>query len=254
MLLTRLGVPRLWGDDPDVLWAYLRYTVAPATYLLTRAAGYGIDRVPTSGGAVIAANHLNAIDHTLVGLVCPRPVYFISKAELLEVPVFGELITWAGVFPVRRGEPDREALRRARGLVASGKALGIHVEGTRQRTGHPGAARRGAALIAMQEGVPILPCGLETYGWSFGRPRRCAAVWGPPLHLDDLRRNREGRVEATERIRAEIVRLWRLASEAVTTGFPLVLSDGTRRSPLPKPSSRDVRQARAHAHERAEIA
>jgi 1-acyl-sn-glycerol-3-phosphate acyltransferase len=245
MLLTRLGVPKLWGDDPDVLWAVMRCTVAPVVYGLTRAAAYGVERVPPTGGAVIAANHLNAIDHPLVGLVCPRPVYFISKAELLEIPLAGELLRWAGAFPVNRGEPDRAALRQARRIVADGKLLGIHVEGTRQRTGHPGAARRGAALIAMQEGVPVLPLGLETYGWSFGRPRRCAAVWGAPIRLDDLPHGRGGSAEATERIRIEIARLWQQAREAVANGCPDELPDGTRRSPLPKPSLGEVRRARA---------
>jgi 1-acyl-sn-glycerol-3-phosphate acyltransferase len=247
VLLTRLGVPKLWKEDPDVVWAFLRYTVAPVMYGLTRAAAYGVERVPEAGGAVIAANHLNAIDHPLVGLVCPRPVYFISKAELLEIPVVGEMFTWAGTFPVHRGEPDRSALRHASDLVRAGKVVCFHVEGTRQRTGQPGAARRGAAMVAIQGGVPIVPCGLATYGWSFGRPCRCAVVWGEPIGVGDLR-GREGRTEATEQIRTEIARLWQLASEAVADGFPPVLSDGTTRSALPKPSIAEVRRSWARAN------
>jgi 1-acyl-sn-glycerol-3-phosphate acyltransferase len=254
MLLTRLGVPKLWREDPDVFWAVMRCTVAPVMYSLTRAAAYGVEWVPNTGGAVIAANHLNAIDHPLVGLVCPRPVYFISKAELLEIPVVGEILRWGGAFPVRRGEPDRDALRHARDVVRDGHCLGIHVEGTRQRSGHPGAARRGAAMIAMHESVPVVPLGLETYGWSFGRPRRCAVVWGPPIELADLSRSRDGTTEATERIRMEIVRLWRLAAEAVATGFPPLLSDGTARSSLPKPSIDEFRRTWGSAARRPEAA
>jgi 1-acyl-sn-glycerol-3-phosphate acyltransferase len=254
VILTRLGVPKLWREDPDVMWAVMRYTVAPVMWALTRGAAYGVEKVPEAGGAVVAANHLNAIDHPFLGLVCPRPVHFISKAELMEIPVVGELLAFSGAFPVNRGEPDRQALRTAREIVRAGHLLGIHVEGTRQRTGHPGAARRGAAMIAMQEGARIMPLGLETYGWSFARPRRCAAVWGEPISLDDLNRSRAGYTEATERIRAEIVRLWRLASEAVESGFPAVLSDGTRRSPLPKPSADEVRRAWAAADRRTAAA
>lgn len=242
MILTRLGVPKLWREDPDVMWAVMRYTVAPVMWALTRGAVYGVERVPETGGAVVAANHLNAIDHPFLGLVCPRPVHFISKAELLEIPVLGELLAFSGAFPVNRGEPDRQALRTAREVVRGGHLLGIHVEGTRQRTGHPGAARRGAAMIAMQEGARIVPLGLETYGWSFTSPRRCAAVWGEPIGLDDLSRSRDGYTEATQRIKTEIVRLWRLANEAVRADFPDVLSDGTRRSPLPRPSVDEVRR------------
>ena len=251
VILQRLGVPKLWREDPDVMWAVMRFTVAPVMWALTRGAAYGVGRVPETGGAVIAANHLNAIDHPFLGLVCPRPVYFISKAELLEIPVVGELLSFSGAFPVNRGEPDRQALRTARGIVRDGHLLGIHVEGTRQRTGHPGAARRGAAMIAMQEGARILPLGLETYGWSLTHPRRCAAVWGEPISFDDLTRSRDGYTEATERIKTEIARLWRLANEAVQKSFPDVLSDGTPRSPLPKPSTDEIRSAWTAAGQRA---
>lgn len=250
MLLTRVGVPKLWKEDPDVVWAVLRYTVAPVMYGLTRAAAYGVERIPATGGAVIAANHLNAIDHPLVGLACPRPVYFISKAELLEIPIVGELFAWCGTFPVNRGQPDRAALRHARELVHDGKLVCFHVEGTRQRTGHPGSARRGAALVALQESASIVPCGLETYGWSFAQPRRCAVVWGEPITLSDLPRTRDGTADATERIRTEIIRLWKLAREAAASDFPPVLSDGTARSPLPKPSVGEIRRSWACASER----
>ena len=249
-MLTRLGVPRLWKEDPEVLWSFMRYAVAPIVYGLTRAVAYGVERVPESGGAVIAANHLNAVDHPLVGLVCPRPVYFISKAELFEIPVVGEVLGWTGAFPVHRGEPDRVALRQARGLLAAGKLVCFHIEGTRQRSGQPGAARKGAAMVATQESVPIVPCGLETYGWSLGRPRRCAVVWGEPITIADLSRGRKGRAEATELIRIEVARLWELASEAVVDAFPPALSDGTARSTLPKPALRGLRRTVAHSNGR----
>ena len=240
-MLSRLGVPRLWKEDPEVLWAFMRYAVAPIVYGLTRAVAYGVERVPQSGGAVIAANHLNAVDHPLVGLACPRSVYFISKAELFEIPIVGEVLRWTGAFPVRRGEPDRVALREARGLLVAEKVVCFHIEGTRQRTGLPGAARKGAAMVAIQESVPIVPCGLATYGWSLDRPRRCAVVWGEPIRVADLSKGRDGRAEATELIRTEVARLWELAAEAVADAFPAVLSDGTTRSTLPGPRVRGLR-------------
>ena len=106
-------------------------------------------------------------------------------------------------------------------------------------------------MIAMQEGARILPLGLETYGWSLTHPRRCAAVWGEPISFDDLTRSRDGYTEATERIKTEIARLWRLANEAVQKSFPDVLSDGTPRSPLPKPSTDEIRGAWTAAGQRA---
>jgi 1-acyl-sn-glycerol-3-phosphate acyltransferase len=203
---------------------------------LARAAAYGADRVPATGGGIIAANHFSGIDHPLIGIFCPRPVYFLAKAELLELPVLGLVLRWLGVFGVRRGEGDREALRRAREIVREGELVCVHLEGTRQRFGHPGPMLPGGLMIAMQEGAPVIPCAVDTYGWSPKNRRRCAVVWGEPIAVDDLPRNRKGYAEAADRVGGEIVRLWRQAAQASAAGLPPKLPDGTRSTGLnPKP-------------------
>lgn len=231
MGLTQLGIPKLWREDPDVLWDPLRWgaSIVIHSVLAPGSRGYGLDRVPASGGFVLAANHLAAIDHPLIGIYSPRTIYFMAKVELVEMPIIGELLSWTGIFPVRRGEADREALRGARRIVREGRIVGVHVEGTRQRLGYPGEVKLGGLMIAMQEGVPILPCAVETFHWSIRNRRACAVVWGDPILIDGFSRDREGYGELTAIVKAEIVRLWRQAAEAVTAGFPRELSDGTKR-------------------------
>jgi 1-acyl-sn-glycerol-3-phosphate acyltransferase len=197
---------------------------------LAPAAGYGVDRVPLEGGGVVAANHFSGIDHPLIGGFSPRTIYFLAKAELLEVPVVGWSLKSLGVFGVRRGEGDRDALRQARRLAREGNLVGIHLEGTRQRFGHPGPMHPGGLMIALQEDVPVIPCGLDTFGWSPTNRRKCAVVWGEPMVLDGLPRNRKGYAQAADIVGAEIVRLWRLAAEASVAGLPPELPDGARRS------------------------
>jgi 1-acyl-sn-glycerol-3-phosphate acyltransferase len=204
---------------------------------LAPAAGYGVDRVPLEGGGVVAANHFSGIDHPLIGGFSPRTIYFLAKAELMKVPVVGPSLSALGVFGVRRGEGDRDALRHARRLAREGNLVGIHLEGTRQRFGHPGAMLPGGLMIALQESVPVIPCGLDTFGWSPRNRRKCAVVWGEPLRLDDLPRNRRGYAEAAEIVGVEIVRLWRLAAEASAAGLPPQLPDGAKRSGInPRPT------------------
>jgi 1-acyl-sn-glycerol-3-phosphate acyltransferase len=227
--LTRLGIPKLWGEDPEAVWRFARRFVPHITLWLAPAAGYGAERVPPDGGGVIGANHFSGIDHPLIGSLCPRPVYFLAKAELLEIPVVGEFLQWLGTFPVRRGESDRDALRRARQLVRDGNLVGVHLEGTRQRFGYPGPVHTGGLMIAMQESAPVIPCGVDTFGWSPTNPRLCAVVWGEPIDLGELPRNRSGYTRAAEIVRAEMVRLWRQAAEAAAAGLPPELPDGTRR-------------------------
>jgi len=210
-LLGRLG-------SAEFGWVIGRSFVPRIAVLLAPAAGYGVERIPLEGGAVVAANHFSGIDHPLIGAFSPRMMYFLAKAELLEIPVVGPALQWLGVFGVRRGEGDREALRKARRLVAEGNLVAVHLEGTRQRFGHPGVMQPGGLMIAMQEGVPVIPCGLDTFGWSPSNRRKCAVVWGEPMSLDDLPRNRKGYAEAAERVGAEIVRLWRLARGGLSGG------------------------------------
>jgi len=227
--LTRLGVPRLWGGETERLWRFARAVVEPLTLALAPAAAYGVDRLP-DGGAVIAANHFSGIDHPLIGCFVPEPTYFLAKAELFEYPVFGEAIEWMGVIPIRRGEGDRDAVRAARERVRTGGRVVVHIEGTRQRLGYPGPIHSGGLMIAMQESAPVVPLGLDTFGWSPTNRRRCALVFGEPIDLTSLPRNRRGYAEAGEHVRSEIVRLWRLAAEAAAAGLPPELPDGTPRS------------------------
>lgn len=217
-------------------WWAGRRVVPLFTRVFAPAAAYGVERVPREGGAVVAANHFSAIDHPLIGVFSPRPLYFLAKAELLEIPALGPLLRWLGVFGVRRGEGDREALRQAREIVRGGGLVCVHVEGTRQRLGHPGPIHPGGLMIAMQEGVPVIPLGLDTFRWSLRNRRLSAIVWGEPLRVDDLPRNRKGYAEAGERVGAEIVRLWRQAVAASAAGLPPELPDGARRSGInPRP-------------------
>jgi len=227
--LSRL-LPRSWRGNPDPFWAIARPIVQPITLALAPSAAYGVARVPRDRGAVLAANHFSGIDHPLIGCFVPGTTYFLAKSELFEIPVLGEALEVMGVISIRRGESDRDALRRSREVVRNGHLVCVHIEGTRQRLGYPGPVHTGGLMIAMQEGAPVVPLGLDTFGWSPSNRRLCALVFGEPIELDGLPRNRAGYTEAGELVRAEIVRLWRLAAEASAAGLPAELPDGTPRN------------------------
>ncbi len=125
---------------------------------LTRAATsvrmYGKERVPREGGGVLAMNHFNFIDVPVFGTFCPRRIVFVGKSELFEIPGLAQLIRAHGTLSIRRGESDRDALRRMRETVRENDLLGLFIEGTRQLSGVPGKPMPGAAMIAISEGVP----------------------------------------------------------------------------------------------------
>ena len=125
----------------DAAWAVGRVTIQPAVNLVARLEVYGAERVPLTGGLVVAANHFSWIDPPALGAACPRTLYFMAKVEAHRVPGLGELMRAFGTFAVRRGESDRDAVRRMREIVREGNALGMFAEGTRQRSGVPVCCR-----------------------------------------------------------------------------------------------------------------
>ncbi len=233
-MLTELGLYRLWDENPEKAWAFARYWLPILVQAVAPCYGYGLERLPAKGGCVLAVNHLSAIDPLVLGVFSRRTIYYMAKAELLEIPMVSEILRWMGAFAVRRGEGDRDALRVARWLVAHGHAVGMFVEGTRQRLGYPGSAQVGAAMVAMQEQVPLVPCGLDTFRWSFRNRRACACVFGHPLDLSGLPRNGRGYKEATAMVEREVHRVWWLAAQAVADGFPEELADGAKRARPPR--------------------
>lgn len=193
----------------DVSWAVGRLTIQPAVQAATRLRVYGAERVPLEGGCVLACNHFHWIDPPVLGAGSPRVVYFMAKVEAHRVPGLGALIRSFGAFPVRRGESDREAVRTMRRIVADGHALGLFAEGTRQLTGEPGPVQPGAAMVAIQEGVPIVPAAIHgSQHWRPGTFRPVSLAWGDPMRFDGLPRGGKGYKEASALLQAEIRRLW----------------------------------------------
>jgi 1-acyl-sn-glycerol-3-phosphate acyltransferase len=166
----------------DFAWRISRLWLAPLTRVLTRARGYGLERIPPEGGCVLAINHVAWIDIPLVGALSPRNINYVAKVELERIPGVGAYLNWHGIIAIRRGESDREAVRAMRRYAAEGRALGVFVEGTRQRSGRPGRAQPGAAMVAIQEHVPVVP--IAVYGtqrWRPGNFARCSIAVGQPV-------------------------------------------------------------------------
>ena len=196
-------------NSADVVWAIGRIYIGWPVRLFTRARAVGLENVPKTGGAVYAINHLHWIDIPLTGLLSPRTVWFVAKAEAANYPVAGAFLRMHGAIAIRRGESDREAVRRMRDEARAGHVIGLFVEGTRQKSGRPGVAQPGAAMVGMQEDVPVIPVAI--YGTQFWKPgnfRRCTVAFGEPLHFEHLPKNGKGYREATALIERRIHELF----------------------------------------------
>ncbi len=117
----------------------------------------GAENIPAEGAVILASNHRAHVDPPYLSLLTPRPLTFMAKEELFQVPFFGPYIVTLGAFLVKRRTADRAALRRAVDLLKAGRAVVIFPEGTRSEDGLLQPAEKGFALIARQTGAPIVP-------------------------------------------------------------------------------------------------
>lgn len=121
---------------------------------------YGQDRVPRQGSLIIVSNHASYLDPPLLSNAVCRPVAFMAKEELFQVPVLKQIIQLYGAYPVKRGSSDRSALRATETALAQGWAVGIFLNGTRTPDGRIPHPHLGAALIAARTQTPLLPVAL----------------------------------------------------------------------------------------------
>jgi 1-acyl-sn-glycerol-3-phosphate acyltransferase len=208
---------------PELVWGVGRFTIEPALRAVAPLREYGVERVPREGGVVLAFNHFSWLDPAAFGASSPRTVYYVAKIEAHRVPGLGQLIRAFGTRSVRRGESDREAVRAMREIVREGHALGMFVEGTRQRSGVPGEAKPGAAMVALQEDVPIVPAAIHgSQFWRLGNFHPVSIAWGEPMSFEGLPRSGKGYKEATALVQEEIHRLWRFLVDLHELGRPAV--------------------------------
>lgn len=205
----------------DKVWAVGRPTIGGLVRLTARLKVYGRERVPQAGGLVVACNHYSWLDPAALGAASPRTLYYMAKVEAHRVPGLGAFIRAFGCFPVRRGESDREAVRTMRQVVHDGLALGLFVEGTRQLAGVPGVVQPGAAMVALQEDVPIIPVAVHgSQTWRPGNFHPVSIAWGEPIRFDGLPKGGKGYKEASAVVQAEIRRLWDFLVEMHALGRP----------------------------------
>jgi 1-acyl-sn-glycerol-3-phosphate acyltransferase len=113
------------------------------------------ERVPTTGGVVLAANHIGLIDGPLLAVLAPRPVHALTKQEMF-AGLLGSFLRATGQIPLDRFRPDPGAVRTCLRVIRDGGAVGIFPEGTRG-DGELHRFHHGAAYLALVTGVPVVP-------------------------------------------------------------------------------------------------
>ncbi len=150
----------------------------------------GRENIPKNEAYIICSNHLSNHDPIMLGVSLRRQIYYMAKAELFKNPIGGQVIRWLGAFPVNRGAGDGKAINEAEEVVKKGRLLGIFIEGTRSKTGEFLRPKSGAAIIAHQMNVPVIPICITPKNKQYRIFQRVTVSIGKPMTPQELGLNK----------------------------------------------------------------
>src|SRR5438128_314106 len=154
-----LLVYTLITKNPDpVYWAGVK-----GVMFFVRAVGVqirvrGLERIPR-GVCLFVANHTSSADAPAVVGAIPRRIAILLKKSLFSWPIAGQAFTLAHFIPVERGDHESAiaSLEKATEAMKAGQSFLIYPEGTRSPDGRLQEFKRGAVVMAIKAGVPIVP-------------------------------------------------------------------------------------------------
>lgn len=137
--------------------AFKQTLINPFFHFYLQGKVIGTEHIPKTGGFVVVSNHGSNFDPPLLSAAILRPVAYMAKEELFEVPGLKQAIKLYGAYPVKRGAVDRATIKSALAYIDDGWGAGIFLSGTRMPDGRVADPKPGAALIAAKAQVPLLP-------------------------------------------------------------------------------------------------
>jgi 1-acyl-sn-glycerol-3-phosphate acyltransferase len=173
-------VPR---DELNGWWRVGLVVVTPIVHLLFRVRVVGIEHVPARGPAIVAFNHVSALDGPVLAVELSRRIKretrFLVAAEFFRRPFFGWVLRTFEQIAIHRGRGDADALDEARATLRDGSLVAIAPEGavTWQPYGELQRIHSGFARLALPTGAPIVPVGI--WGTQRRWPRR-GIIWRRP--------------------------------------------------------------------------
>ena len=196
-----------------ILYRVCRFIVSGFTRVYTRMTIDGRDRLPATGGYVLAPVHRSYIDTPISGCVTRRRLRFMGKDTMWKYRPLGWLFSALGSFPVSRGTADREALKRCIAVLEGGEPLVLYPEGERKDGPTVQPLFDGAAFVAARAGVPIVPVGIGGSANAMPRhakfmyPRKVHVIIGEPFRVEVNERGRASRqaiADATAHLHGEL--------------------------------------------------
>jgi len=198
----------LLTGSPDYMYEVAMKTVRAALRIGgVRVRVEGLENIPP-GVCIFAANHVSNMDPLAFVPAIPRRVSILAKKDVFRIPILSKAIRLAKFIPVDRGDPESaaESIDLAVRYLAEGLSFAIYPEGTRSRDGRLLPFKKGAFVMAIQAGVPVVPVSIagaqklmRRGEWTM-RPGVVIVRFGPAVDASKYSMERRGdllaRVEA----------------------------------------------------------
>jgi 1-acyl-sn-glycerol-3-phosphate acyltransferase len=151
------------------------------------------ERVPLTGGVILASNHASFLDPPLVGSGLHRDINYLARESLFRFPGIGALLrSWNSV-PVDRDGGGAAGLKAILERLLAGGGIILFPEGTRTTDGQLQKARSGIGLTVIKSNAVVIPVRtfgtFEAYGKNhkFPRPKKVSVKYGEPMRFEKLR-------------------------------------------------------------------
>jgi 1-acyl-sn-glycerol-3-phosphate acyltransferase len=127
------------------------------------------ERMIQSGPVILAMNHQSYLDPPLAGTASDRPIYFLARRTLLDVPLLGRILPKLNVIPVNQEGVDRSAIKAVIRVLQAGNGVLVFPEGSRTLDGKIQAAEPGLGLVIAKTLAPVVP--MRIFGAREALPR-----------------------------------------------------------------------------------
>ena len=163
LYIIAAGIPLLIytviSKNPDALyWAGVRGVMFFVRAVRVRVRIVGTERIPSST-CLFIANHTSTVDAPAVVGAIPRRIAILLKQSLFRYPIVGQAFRLAHFIPVDRSKQESAiaSLEKAIAAMRGGQSFLIYPEGTRSPDGRLQEFKKGAVVMAIKAGVPIVP-------------------------------------------------------------------------------------------------
>lgn len=216
---------------PGWMYDIVRIILTPVTVVLYRTRALGVENVPTEGQLIVTPNHFSQMDHFLSAVYLPRKVQFMAKSQLFGNPILNLIFSRGGVFPVRRGHGDMEAIKTAHTVLERGDTLLMYCEGGRSRSGELGTPKKGVGKIALETGAPVVGVAIHgsagVRGWKRLQFPKVTVQYGEPMTFPaEANPTPERQQEAADQIFDQIRRMYVALEERGRRGVIKSLREG----------------------------